>query len=117
MSAGKFTDTTYVTTGGVVTTIRVQPETITAWNPVGVGPVQPGLPSARVSGGIRRIGINARHARFRWKGAVPDTYDPAGIITVPILTEAAFTALVKNTDYAYLGQPLRLVGKSSERIR
>jgi len=70
-----------------------------------------------VSKGRRAIGINARIARFRWKNVVPDGYEPNGIITLPILTKTAFDALAKQTDYAYQGSPLNLVGKSGETIR
>jgi len=117
MSAGKFVDRNYSTTAGLLVPIRIQPETITEWNPQAAGPLLPGQPSAQVSKGRRSIGINARIARFRWSGAVPDGYDPAGIITLPILTQSSFVALVKNTAYAYNGGTLNLVGKSEEKIR
>lgn len=120
MSAGKFVDQTYSTDGGLLCPIRVQPETVTAWNILPVGAVAPGTPSARATGGRNKAGINARIARFRWSGsppAAPTGYDPNGIITLPILTNAAFQTLVKNTSYAYLGAALNLVGKTSEKVR
>lgn len=117
MSAGKFIDSVYSTDSGTMVPIRIQPETVTAWNPVAAGPVQAGLPSAAIGKGRRELGINARLARFKWKGAVPDGYDPNGIITVPILTLTALNNLVKNTDYQYLGNTVNLVGKTKEAIR
>lgn len=120
MSSGRFSQQVYVTDGGLVTTVRVQPETVTAWNPNGAGTIGVGLPSASVSGGLNKIGINARRARFEWTGSppvAPAGYDPNGIIALPILTLAAHTALVKATAYPYLGATLNLVGKTGERIR
>lgn len=118
MSAGKFQDRIYVTNSDAVYSIRVQPETITPWNENGTGSILPGSPSVAVSKGRRTIGINARVARFRWVGtSAPAGYDPSGIITVPILTRAAFQALTKGISYPYLTGGLELVGKSEEAIR
>lgn len=120
MSAGKFSNQFYVTDAGIVGFVSIQPETVTAWNPAGVGPPAAGAPTVRVSGGRNKIGIHARIARFRWSGTpavAPTGYDPSGIITLPILTLGALTALVKGTSYAYLGASLNLVGKTSEKIR
>lgn len=120
MSAGSFTDKVYVTNAGFVTSVRVQPETITAWNPNGAGSIIPGSPSAHVSGGRNKIGINCRKARFRWVGTppvAPTGYLNNGIITLPMLTQSAYDALVKNVDYPYLGTGLNLVGKTDEKIR
>jgi len=117
MSGGPFLDAIYETNAGNPYAIRVQPETITAWNTNGTGPVPAGQPSAQVSKGRRSIGVNARLARFEWTGAVPDGYDPNGIITLPILTQDDWEALVKNQNYAYLGSTMQLVGKTAEAIR
>jgi hypothetical protein len=117
MSAGRFIDATYLTDSGTPVSIRVQPETERPWNLAGTGAVSPGLPSAQVGKGRNEKGINARKARFKWFGAPPAGYSDAGIITLPIFTLGAFTALVKNTDYAYLGGVLRLSGKTGESIR
>lgn len=117
MSAGKFIDSKYQTDGDTVVPIRIQPETVTTWNPVPAAAVAAGYPSAAVSKGRREVGIQARLARFKWKGAVPEGYDPNGILTIPILTLAALNNLVKNTDYTYLGNTVNLVGKTKETIR
>lgn len=117
MSAGTFVDAIYVTDAGDKVNIRVQPETINlTWNTAGTGTVDtPG--SANATGGRRRNGINARIARFKWKGEAPTGYLGSGIITLPILTKTKFDALVKNTDYAYLGGTINLVGRTNESIR
>lgn len=117
MSAGAFTDNAYTTDGGITVAIRTQPETVNPWNPAVNAAITPGLPSAQVGKGRNTIGINARIARFEWFTGVPANYDPNGVITLPIFTQTAFQALVKKTDYAYQGGTLRLVGKTSEKIR
>lgn len=117
MSAGAFTDSIYQLDDGTPVNIRVQPETIAnAWNTAGTGTPTIAV-SARAGGGRRRVGINARVARFRWAATVPDGYDPAGVISLPILTKAKFDALVKNVDYPYLGSGLNLIGKTNESVR
>lgn len=117
MSTGKFVDAIYETDAGTDVSIRVQPETITAWNPVGAGTPTPGYPSAQVSQGKRALGINARTARFKWAAAPGGGYDPNGIITLPIFTKAAYDNLVKGIDYAYGTTGLNLVGKTAETIK
>ena len=76
MSAGAFTSGIYVTDAGTPVNITVQPETKSLTlnavaNADGTGPIQAGLPSAKVSGSQRSIGINARKVRVRFTGAVP----------------------------------------------
>jgi hypothetical protein len=118
MSSGTYIDATYVTDLSKIVPIRVQPETVNAtWNTNGLGTIEAGLPSAQVGRGRNTIGINARMARFSWFSGTPANYDESGIISLPILTKAKFDALVKATDYAYLGGVIRLVGKTSEKIR
>ena len=99
-----------------VVNIKVQPETITTWNPVPTDAVSLDV-FAKVGGSGRGYGIHARKARFEWFGGAPGGYDEDGIITLPILTQAAYVALVKNVNYDYLGSDLRLVGKTSEKVR
>lgn len=116
MSQGAFTDTIYNDADGDAWNIRVQPETITTWNPVGTGTPDTDV-SVKVGGSRRSYGIHARVARFRWQGTPPTGYLQNSIIRLPIFTQASYSALVKNTDYAYLGATLRLVGKSQEVIK
>lgn len=117
MSAGAFIDAIYLTDTGTATTIRVQPETVTTWNPEGAGTIAAGTPSAQSSQSKRSIGINARTASFKFTGAAPAGYLTGGTIKLPILTKEAFDVLVKATSYAYLGGTLNLVGKSPEVIK
>lgn len=117
MSAGAFQDGIYVTDAGTAVNIRVQPETITPFNANGTGTIAAGMPSAQASQSKRALGINARTARFKWSGTPPTGYLANSTISLPILTKAAFDALVKNTAYAYLGGTLNLVGKTNESIK
>jgi hypothetical protein len=117
MSAGAFQQAVYIADSTEAFVIKVQPETIAAWNPQGNGTISPFFPSVRASGGRRKIGINARVARFRFTGTPPAGYLPGSIFVLPILTPAAYQALAKLTNYAYLGGTIQLVGKSPEVIR
>jgi len=116
MSAGRFTFGVYLSDGAVAYPFQFQAETITTWNPAATGTPAANTPSAVVSRGRRSRGVNARVARFRWTGSVPDGYEPSGIIRLPIFTKTAWDALQKATDYAYLGSNLNLVGKTPESI-
>lgn len=116
MSAGRYNRTAkYEDENGNIRPIRVQPETIAAWNPEPAGSSS-GL-YVKVGGGKRKLGTHARIARFEWKGAPPTGYDDRGTIALPILTSAAFLGLTFETDYAYLGGTLNLVGRTPESSR
>lgn len=116
MSEGRFDRAAgYETEGGDTRPIRVQPETITAWNPEAVGTVSGSY--VKVSGSRRGYGTFARVARFEWNGTPPTGYDDRGTITLPILTPAAYNALNVGSNYAYLGASLTLIGLSPERSR
>jgi len=117
MSQGKFIRGKYSTDAGVVHPIRIQPETVIAQtNPAPAGEIT-GLVTARVGGSRRQYGILARTVRLAWTGAAPDGYDPNGIITLPILTLAAYTALAPGQAVTYQGTAAQVIGKSPERIR
>lgn len=116
MSAGRFNKTAkYETANGVVRPVKVQPETITVWNPEPAGTSEGAF--VRVGGSRRGYGTTARLCRFEWQGAPPAGYDARGTITLPILTAAAFNGLTFGTDYAYQGGTIRLLGRTSERSR
>lgn len=116
MSAGRFNKTAkYETLEATVRPIKVQPETITAWNPEPTGTSSGAF--VRVGGSRRKYGTTARLARFEWQGAPPAGYDIRGTIVLPILTTAAFNGLTFGTDYAYQGGALRLLGRTPERSR
>ncbi len=117
MSTGPFIETVYIADNDDNYPIRVQPETITAFNPAAVGSILPNTPSANASGGIRRNGVNARRARFRVIATTTSGISEGRILTIPIMTLASFNLLAKLTNYTYIGGTLRLVGKTGERIR
>lgn len=117
MSSGKFTASRYETDSGAIVNARVQPETITTGNPAPTGPVSAGYPSVRITGGKRKIGINARSISVKWTGTVPDGYDPAGVLRIPILSKATYTGLALGGTFTYLGQPTRIIGLNPEFIR
>lgn len=126
MSAGAFVPGIYTTDTGTPVNISVQPETKTltlnaVTNTDGTGPLQPGLPSAKVSGSRRSIGINARKVRVRFTGAIPPGYlGTTGIITLPVLTKTAFDAYAKQQTGTYtLGTTaydVEFVGKTPETV-
>ena len=90
-------------------------------NVAGAGPVPSNFPSATVSGSRRRNGVFTRLVRFRFTGTLPPGYITNGILTIPVLTRAAWlsysrtqtgTYSLEGTDY-----PVTYVGKSDEKIR
>ena len=127
MSAGAFVPGIYVTDTNVPVNISVQPETKSLTlnavaNADGTGPIQPGLPSAKVSGTQRSIGINARKVRVRFTGAVPPGYiGTSGIITLPVLTKSAWDAYGRQQTGTYTlegtAYDVAFVGKTGETIR
>lgn len=126
MSAGAFVSGIYVTDNNVAVNISVQPETKSLTlnavaNVDGTGPIQAGLPSAKVSGTARSIGINARKVRVRFTGAVPPGYiGTMGIITLPVLTKTAWDSYAKQQTGTYTlegtAYDIEFVGKSPESI-
>lgn len=120
MSAGTFLKTKYETNAGAVHPIRAQPETLAAviagvTNAAPAGPVTNGI-SARVSNGNREFGLKPRGVTLEWTGAIPEGYsgDP---IYIPALTPAFYNAAVKEATGTYLGQGVKVVSQSPERIR
>ncbi|MEG3882263.1 hypothetical protein QT972_33450 [Microcoleus sp. herbarium7] len=118
MSAGSFSllGKYEASEGGLIYRIRVQPETISANNPVPAGDVN-GIGSVRVGGGNRQIGIKARSITVRWSGTVPDGYLANGLVRIPIFTPATYNALILSSPFTYLGQPTVVVSKNGERVR
>lgn len=121
MSAGNFEVTSYeIDDGGGIGAIRVQPETTQLTN----GTVANDAPTGAVTfpifirarKGVREYGLGARSITIRWDGAPPTDYS-AGNLTVPILTEAAFTAYTLNSTVTYLGASATVVGRTAERRR
>lgn len=116
MSAGSFTIAGYETDAGDNRPVRVQPETITSWNPESGGTVQGDL--IRVSGGRRRIGRKARSVRLVQNlGAAVNGIQPKRSITLPVFTTTAFQALAIGQAVAYNGSNWTVSGVSSEAGR
>lgn len=116
MSSGKFTLSRYETNDGDIAPCRVQEETITAWNAAPTGAVTVPV-SANMGGSRRRNGINARYASGRWVDDVaPAGYLGTGRVRVPILTPAAFAAIQRGDELAYLGATFVVTGKVNEAI-
>jgi hypothetical protein len=121
MSAGRFTASRYETDAGTIHNIRVQPETLLAviagqTNAPPAGPVAAGVPSAKVTGSARKLGINARTVRLEFTGAVPTGYDTRAVLTIPWMTNAGFDAISRGSVGTYLGADVRVIGKSGEVI-
>lgn len=117
MSAGRYIRSTYQTDGGQIVPIRVQPETIAAFNAAPVGALSAGFPSAKVSKTRREIGIGARHVTLKWVGDVPSGYEPTGVLRVPVLTTAAYNAIALNSTVTYLGSSAVVISKTPESIK
>lgn len=125
MSAGSTILSVYDSDGGNSFNIRIQPETLTLTlatvaNAAGSGTPAAGLPSAKVSGGRRSIGVNARLIRIRFTGTLPPGYKMDGIIALPVLQQSVFNGYAKGqtgtytlntTDYDVVA-----VGKTPETI-
>ena len=128
MSAGDFlTNAVYETNDGNLVSIRIQPETLTlTLNTVAnsqlAGPIDPSYPSAKVSGGRRTLGINARKVRVKFTGALPPGYSGGkDTISLPVLTLAVFTGYGKGQTGTYTlngtDYDVEFVGKTPEAIR
>lgn len=116
MSQGSFEIRGYETDAGATRPIRVQPETVTAWNPVQAGTIEGDL--IRVSGGRRKIGRKARSVRLKQNlGAVVNGIQPTRTITLPVFTLTAFQALAIGQTVAYNGGNWVVSGVSGEAGR
>lgn len=115
MSAGVFTRTRYEANNGDIFTARVQPETITAWNPAPAGAVTVNI-RANMTGGQRQNGMNARYVMGVWETA-PAGYKAGGTVRVPVLTPAAFNAIQNDQVLAYLGGTFTVTGTTNEKRR
>lgn len=126
MSAGAFQKSRYETNGANVVNISIQPETLTftaggVANDPPAGQVSAGFPSAKVSGGRASIGINARLVRFKFTDTVPTGYKPDSVLSIPVLTQAAFNAYTNGATGTYnpTGTPANIIviGVTPEKIR
>lgn len=116
MSSGSFVSSIYETDGGVSRPIRIQPETLTDWNPAGDGPAVGTL--IRVSGGKNRIGLKARSVTLKQNvGAAVNGYQPTRPARVAVMTETAWEALTLGESVTYLGTQWTVAGKTKESGR
>lgn len=120
MSEGTFVDSRYQRNNGDIHPIRVQPETLLASfdatiNTAPAGPTTSDI-TAKTSRGNRGFGLKPRTVTIKWTGVVPDGYDPQGLVTIPVLQQAAWEAIDKNTVITYLGGTGKQAFKSPERV-
>lgn len=120
MSAGNFVRSRYESDSGTIHPIRVQPETLAA----NVGAVNAGAAgavdspiSARVSGGNRQLGLVARRVRVAFTGTLPTGYAENTVLSIPVLTPAAYAAAISGATGTYLGSPIVVVGRTAESVR
>lgn len=126
MSAGGFSNVGYENNNAVVHPIKIQPETETfelegIANAAATTAIAAGVPSAKVTGSRRSIGVNARLVRFRFVAPdVPPGYLANGVISLPVLTQVAFAAYGKGQTGTYTingtGYAVEYVGKTPETI-
>jgi hypothetical protein len=124
MSAGAFVLETYEASYAADTfhPIRVQPETLLA---TADGSANPGATeavtnpiSARVTGSRRSLGLFARMVRLKVQGTPPAGYSTNSIVTIPVLTETAFTAFrTVGTTITYLSASWVVIGSMPENVR
>lgn len=117
MSAGAFSVTKYEADSDEIHPIRVQPETVAAFaNAAPAGEVTSSI-SAVVSLTRRQKGLRPRYVSCKFSGALPDGYQAGTIYRIPILTKAIYDGLNVGGTGTYLGNPVVIVGKESERVR
>ena len=126
MSAGKFTRALYLPTysASVVHPIRVQPETLTLTvggtpNAGATGESLILSPiSARVGGGRRKLGLNARTVTIQLVDATPPTgYKTEAVISLPVLKPEVFDLLKPRPQVAYLGKTWQVTFVTEETAK
>lgn len=119
MSAGTFETTRYETNDGGVCAVRVQPETLEAvvnsvTNTAPTGAINQEA-SAIVSGG-RGNGVFCRRVRLQFTGDVPEGYKENGVVTIPWLRPTGWNGFRRGQTGTYLGEPVRVVGRTAEYV-
>jgi len=123
MSEGRFEIVNYGSNKlATVHPIRIQPETLTltiggVTNSAPIGSAV--LPSAQVSQGKRKKGLNARTVTFKFApGAAPTGYKPESPISLPWLqNNAAFNGTFAGQEGSYQTADIVVVGTSNETAR
>lgn len=123
MSAGAFTSSKYQAdagNGGGIYRCKIQPETLAASinntaNDPPAGAVDQNV-SAAASKTKREYGVGMRSVLLTWTATIPDGYsgDP---VRIPVLTPAVFAQWGLGQTGTYLGQAVRVDGRSAEDLR
>lgn len=121
MSAGTFITAFYETDGGSIGRCQVQPETLdlVIGGTENVSSSGPGdLPiDIRMNGKANRFSIRARYVTVEWGGAPPAGYDPEGLLRLPVLLPATYSAYIaagRGATGTYLGAGIVLVRWTAE---
>ena len=116
MSSGAFVTAKYETDRLDVAPIRVQPESITTWNPETTGTVT--SDQVRATGGKRKIGRLARSVTLkRFVGPVTEGVQAFLQTRIPIFTVTGFDALTDGDTVAYQGNDWFVAYKTGESGR
>lgn len=120
MSSGAFSSSKYESNAGDIYPIKVQPETLalqigTATNTAPTASVDQ-IIRAKVSGSRRSYGVHTRTVTIELTGDL-DGYEEGSLITLPWLQADTWEALAPDATGTYLGTPIRLAGKSPEKIK
>lgn len=114
MSAGSFVSAKYTLDIGGALPCRIQPETITAFNPDGTGTIIAGVGRIKLSSGRREFGVSPRTVTASWT-TPPAGYKAGGSVRIPIFTPTAFAAITLGQVLTYLGGTATVSGKNPEK--
>lgn len=117
MSQGSFIRARYASNAGVVHAIRVQPETVTSWNPQASGEVN-GKGTVKATPSRRKKGLFARYVVLSRKVGTDDGPFTGGTIQVriPIFTVTAWTGITEGSELEYQGVEFTVASKGEERF-
>lgn len=120
MSSGATEAGKYEDANGVIYPCRPQPETKNLTlngvsNAYPTADVSTGVPSARLGGSKRSIGVNARTVRVRLTATLTG-YLPNAVLTIPVFQEDVFNGYSKGQTGTYLATAVEFVGKTAETI-
>lgn len=119
MSEGTFSIARYESDESTLYPVRVQPESITTWNPEASGTAL-GNFYFKATSNRRRYGHYARYVTLsRPVGDVDGPFTSSRVyVTVPVFTKTAFNTLNFGQDVAYRGvNNFEVTTKTPERIR
>ena len=120
MSSGATESGKYTDDNGVIYPCRPQPETKgltlnSVANAYDTGAVATGVPSARLNGSKRTIGVNARTVTVRLT-ASKEGYKSNALLRIPVFKKSTWDAYSKGQTGTYLATAVEFVGKSQEAI-